>query len=102
MMTEDDSNVTLKFTIGNEGEMRHSPTLGTGAISGGDGHRAIITLDDHSVLVFEASYENERPISMTRYSKGYLELRRESDDEVRLYNFTPESLQTSVAAHRIP
>ena len=99
---EDDSNVSLKFTISHDGTMLHEPGLGTGGIPGEDQQRGVVTLDNKTVAVFEASYHSARPIYMTRYSKGFLQLKKESDSEVRLYNFGPETLNATVAVHGTP
>ena len=60
-----------------------------------------MTLDDATVALFESDYGNNN-LTMTEVSKGYLELRRVSDEEARLYNFTPETLEATIAVHRVP
>lgn len=102
MVGEDDSNVGRKFTIGNDGTMLHEPGYATGYIPPNDRLRGVVTLDDNTVGVFEASYHDTQPIFMTRYSKGFLQLKKENDKEVRLYNFSPETLSATVAAHATP
>jgi hypothetical protein len=48
------------------------------------------------------SYDSDVPPYMSLYTKGLLQVRVESEDEVRLYNHTPDPLDVTLVAHRTP
>jgi len=98
---EDDTNVMELFVIGSTDGALRAPANVVGVVSPDDGRRAVLTFGDAKVTLLESAYPGNR-IAMTEVSKGYLELRRVSDEEVQLHNFTPEALDATVAAHRTP
>jgi hypothetical protein len=98
---EDDTNVMQMYVISSVDGSLRAPANIVGATSPNDGIRTVLPLDAGTVAVFEADYHN-RNLAMTQVSKGYLELRRISDEEVQLVNFTPETLEATVAVHRTP
>ncbi len=97
------SNVVLDELFvfgGDDGAARaHGRLLGSSATVD-DGFTALVPLDVATVGALGLTDDGE-PV-MVPLSKGYLELRVVDDTTVALHNFTGETLDATVAAHRTP
>ncbi|MBX2802909.1 MAG: hypothetical protein KTR31_34825 [Myxococcales bacterium] len=100
-VTEDDSNALMTWVVGARGGLLRPMVPGDVRVVPDDDELAFVTLDEHTVGVVAGSYSSGVPAQLTAYSKGLLQLRVVSDDEVRLYNETAETLDVTLTVHAV-
>jgi hypothetical protein len=98
---EGDSSVLEMWTISSESGALLSPPVLVDSVPPNDGVRSVLTLGPSTVGLVEIDYRGTT-ITLTELSKGFLQLELIDDTEVQLHNFTPEALELSVIAHRVP
>jgi hypothetical protein len=99
---EDDSNAPMTWVMDAQGAILRPMVVGDITVVPDDTRGAFIPGPGNTLGFVAASYESELPAHLATYTKGLLELRIESDTEVRLYNETPDTLDVTIAAHGTP
>lgn len=103
MLAEDESNAPMTWVVDAQGALLRPMVVGDITVVPDDSRGAFITSTvDNTVGHFVGSYDSDIAPRYTVYTKGLLELRVESEDEVRLYNETPNTLDVTLAAHSAP
>ena len=102
MVTEDDSNAPMTWAVDAEGALLRPMVIGDITVVPDDLIGAFLPSDGNTIAHLAPSYDGDSPPYLSTYTKGLLQLRVESDNEVRLYNETPDSLDVTMVVHRTP
>jgi hypothetical protein len=102
MVTEDDSLAPMTWAISAQGNLLRPMVVGDITVVPDYDPGAFIPGVGNQVMHLAPSYDSDNAPYLSTYTKGILQLRVESDDEVRLYNETPDTLEVTLVAHRTP
>ena len=102
MVTEDDSNAPMTWAIDAEGALLRPMVIGDITVVPDDAVGAFLPSDGNTIAHLAPSYDSDSPPYLSTYTKGLLQLRVESEDEARLYNETPDTLDVTMVVHRTP
>lgn len=102
MVSEDDSLAPMTWVVGAQGGLLRPMVVGDMTAVPGYRNGVFLPSTGNNIAHLTPSYDSSLPAYMSTYTKGLLQIRVESDDEVRLYNETPETLDVTMAAHRTP
>ena len=102
MVAEDDSNAPMTWAISAQGALLQPMVVGDITVVPDDARGAFIPGPGNTLMHLAPSYDEDVAPYLSTYHKGVLQLRVESEDEVRLYNETPDTLDVTLVAHRTP
>lgn len=102
MVTEDDSCAPMTWVIGAQGGLLRPMVVGDLSVTPSCDPGVMLSADGNNIAHLTNSYTSEIPPYLTTYTKGLLQLSVESDDKVRLYNETPDSVDVTMVVHRTP
>lgn len=102
MVTEDDSLAPMTWVVGNQGALLRPMVIGDITVVPDYDPGVFMQHPNGALAHMAPSYDSDVPPYMSLYTKGLLQVRVESDDEVRLYNHTPDPLDVTLVAHRTP
>lgn len=102
MVAEDDSNAPMTWAISAQGALLRPMVVGDVTVVPDDVRGAFMPGPGNTLMHLAPSYDSDVAPYLSTYHKGVLQLRVESEDEVRLYNETPDTLDVTLVAHRTP
>ena len=96
---EDDSLAANLQCSTVDGELAAPYTTFSGSV--GPGYDSVFAqaVSNHEFIAIDKPYDEEAGIQMLHATRGYLELRLESPTELRLYNFTAQTVNAVVSAN---
>jgi len=95
---EDDSLTANAQYITNSGTMIGSPVVFSGSAGPGYDRPFLKAVSNNEFVMIGKAYSSESGLQMVRSSRGYLELRRVSPTEARLYNFSATTVEAVLSA----
>ena len=102
MVTEDDSYAPMTWAISAQGALLRPMVVGDITVVPDYNRGSFMPGPGNTLLHLAPSYDSDSASYLSTYHKGVLQLRVESEDEVRLYNETPDTLDVTLVAHRTP
>lgn len=102
LVTEDDSLAPMTWVVGAQGGLLRPMVVGDLTVVPDYDPGFFLPSDGNTVSHVAPSYDGSTPAFQSTYTKGLLQLRVVSDEEVRLYNETPDTLDVTMVVHRVP
>ncbi len=102
LVTEDDSLAPMTWVVGAKGGLLRPMVVGDLTVVPDYDAGVFLQADGNQLWRLAPYYADEVPAFRSTYTKGLLQVRVESEDEVRLYNETPDTLEVTLVTHRTP